>query len=482
MPLTPKANDIVDEFGDQRDVQSEQKQSLRQAIERSPYLMDEVNRAVAEGKLTRFQLQPAGENSEGNYNPGTGVVQIRAEALGKSDAPGAEDHRQALTNTLGHEVRHALNAKHMALARETFNKEVEQVASSPQHDHDYTAPIGKMLKENLRDEATAEISGWNANLSALQKEFADAKHAPPTLKDIYQRGSDDASQFIDFARVNGKDTYRLKQNIELNRDLSMPDSERNIQGITDNILTRSDLGLGERGTSEYRNNYGAELVSEAVKMERAYNSVPQQGHERPEMSLDMAKLGLDRKLLEENGLNLGVGALPMPYIDKSTNPPTRSRFHDTRDSHEFLPSKPPSHSATRLDDASHPDHAMFQQARGQVHALDRQLGRTPDERSDNLAAAVTVAARADGLSRIDQVALSGDGSRLWAVQTPPGRTDHLFDLRTSVTTQAANQSIEHSSAQWPQAMQQGHETQQQAQAQTQTQQQTQAAQGPVLAR
>ena len=480
MPLTPQANAIVNDFGRQPGVQPEQQQSLRQAIERSPYLMDEMNRAVAEGRLTHFRLQPAGTNSEGNYDPGTRIIELKPEMLDKSDSLITKNDREALTNTLGHEVRHALNARHMESARATFDKEIEQVASSPQRDHDYTAPIDKMLRENLRDEATAEISGWNANLSAMQKEFADAKRPPPTLEDIYRNHSDDASEFIDLKRVNGQDVFTLKPNIQLNHDLSMPESDRNIQGITDNILTRPSLGLGERGTSEYRNNYGADLISEAVKMERAYNSVPQPGRERPEMSLDMAKLGLNRQTLEENGLSLGAGNLPMPYVDKSTNPPTRSQFHDTRDSHEFVPSKPPVHNPTRLDDAAHPDHAMFQQARGHVHALDRQLGRTPDQHSDNLAAAVTVSARADGLNRIDQVALSTDGSKLFAVQTPRGARDHFFDKQTSVPTAAANTPMEQSAAQWPQAMQ-GYQ-QQQAQSQAPAQQQqaeVQQQSGPV---
>jgi hypothetical protein len=36
-----------------------------------------------------------------------------------------------------------------------------------------------------------------------------------------------------------------------------------------------------------------------------------------------------------------------------------------------------------------------------------------------------------------EVALSTDGQRLWAVQIPPGRTDHLCELRTSVPTAEA---------------------------------------------
>jgi peptidoglycan hydrolase-like protein with peptidoglycan-binding domain len=140
----------------------------------------------------------------------------------------------------------------------------------------------------------------------------------------------------------------------------------------------------------------------------------------------------------------------------------------------------------RLDDPSHPDHLFFQQTREHVYRLDRELGRTPDQQSDNLASVLTVQARADGLQRIDQIALGTDGNRMWAVQTPLGRTDHLFDQRTSVPTAAVNTSMEQSAAQWPQAMLQFQQTQQQAQAQatqaqTQAQAQQQASQGPQMA-
>lgn len=119
------------------------------------------------------------------------------------------------------------------------------------------------------------------------------------------------------------------------------------------------------------------------------------------------------------------------------------------------------HVPGRLDDPDHPDHAMFQQARDQVHVIDRQLGRTPDLQSDQIASALVVQARSDGLQRIDQVALSEDGSRMWAVQTPPGQRDHLADLRTSVPTASANTSMEQSGSQWPQAMERFEAAQQQ---------------------
>jgi hypothetical protein len=115
-----------------------------------------------------------------------------------------------------------------------------------------------------------------------------------------------------------------------------------------------------------------------------------------------------------------------------------------------------------LDDPSHPDHAMYTQARGHMADLDKSLGRTPDQYTNNMASALTVQARRDGLSRIDQIALSDDGQTLWAVQTPPGRKDHLFDLQTKVPTAEAMTPMDQSAAKWPEAMQQFQSIEQQA--------------------
>ncbi|WP_266171070.1 peptidoglycan-binding domain-containing protein [Dyella subtropica] len=138
----------------------------------------------------------------------------------------------------------------------------------------------------------------------------------------------------------------------------------------------------------------------------------------------------------------------------------------------------------RLDDPSHPDNALYLQTRSQVHQLDQQNGRTPDQRSDQLAAALTVSARASGLQRIDQIALSEDANTLWGAQRPPGVRDHFFDQHCKIDTlQGLNMPMEQSGAQWPQAMQQFQKQQEQTQ-QQQSLQQDQAMQqaGPVMQR
>jgi putative chitinase len=98
---------------------------------------------------------------------------------------------------------------------------------------------------------------------------------------------------------------------------------------------------------------------------------------------------------------------------------------------------------TQLNEASHPDHALYQQALHGVQLLDAQQQRKPDQHSENLAASLVVAARRDGMSRIDHVALSDDGSRTFAVQ---GDMQSLFKQVANVQTQpAVSTTVEQSS-------------------------------------
>ena len=77
-----------------------------------------------------------------------------------------------------------------------------------------------------------------------------------------------------------------------------------------------------------------------------------------------------------------------------------------------------------LSDSLHPDHALFRQALAGVHRIDSQIGRRPDVRSDNLAGALAVAAKAKGMSRIDEVAMQADGARAFAAQKHVGYSSY----------------------------------------------------------
>jgi hypothetical protein len=106
----------------------------------------------------------------------------------------------------------------------------------------------------------------------------------------------------------------------------------------------------------------------------------------------------------------------------------------------------PAAEKPKLDASTHPDHALFQQARNAVHRLDASHQRTPDQRSDNLAAALTVAARQGGLNRVDHAVLSDDASRAYAVE---GELKSPFKRIAQVdTAQAMATPIETSTAAW----------------------------------
>lgn len=101
----------------------------------------------------------------------------------------------------------------------------------------------------------------------------------------------------------------------------------------------------------------------------------------------------------------------------------------------------------RIDRAEHPDHGLFLQARSGVHELDRQFDRQPDDRSDRLAASLTVAARKTNLQRIDYVALGDDGERAFAVQggqTSPFKQVAEVDTREAMATslEASTRALE----------------------------------------
>lgn len=100
----------------------------------------------------------------------------------------------------------------------------------------------------------------------------------------------------------------------------------------------------------------------------------------------------------------------------------------------------------KLDDPAHPDHPLFKQAQGAVHRLDASHQRAPDQRSDNIAASLTVAVRRDGLERVDHAVISQDASRIYAVQGD--LNSPLKKVAEVPTQQAAATPVQASSQEW----------------------------------
>jgi hypothetical protein len=467
--------------------------NLQDTLNGSSTLADEIKRAATTADpqqpkhriLESFAFTAPGAGVGGSFNASGHAMNLVSESLttvpAKSNQNGYDPYE--LTFVIGHEVQHGFNAQAAAQARNAFVTDVRALAATPGPVHDYTALIERRIQAAREDEAKAEIAGWNALRSRVQHD-----HGTVTLGTIAAAAPSRAGDFGE--TQNG--AFAPRANVQLNPDLSMSQTPANVSAMGHNYFdrptaahllpgdTRAPMALAHGGIEDYPNYYAGWAIATIGAEEQAAT------HRRgaaPQVQINMAHAGLYEEMMEKAGLNLAPSKQSVPYLDSSTQPAVPHRFDHTADGpnqYQYVPVAPA--SPTRLEDPAHADHALFQQARGHVAALDKSLGRTPDQHTDQISSALAVQARADGLQRIDQVALSTDGNRLWGVQTPPGRTDHLFDLRTSVPTAEAMTPMEQSGAKWPQAMQQAEQTQAQQQSMQQlSQDQTQAqAQGPVM--
>lgn len=467
--------------------------NLQETMNGSPVLAEELKRAATtlapaqpsqprQRILESFDFTAPGAGVGGSFSPSHHTMNLVSESLMTTPPPGSNSGGFRATNltfVIGHEVQHGFNAQAAEQERSAYIHDVRALASTPGPVHDYTALVERYIQSGREDEARAEIAGWNALRDRVQHDDGSV-----TLTNLRQAEPRRVNDFLEI--VNGK--LGARSNLHLNTDLSIDPTPNNVAAMGHNYFdrttsahhlpgdSRQDIGLGVGNQSDYPNYYAGWAIAVIAQEERAaaHGKGP-----APQIQINMKHIGLYEDMIEKGGLDLSPGKQTVPYLDSSTQPATPHRFDHTADGphqYQYVPVAP-----IRLDDPAHPDHALYQQVRGHIVALDQSLGRTPDMHTDQLASAVTVQARADGLQRIDQVALSTDGQRLWSVQTPPGRTDHLFDLRTSVPTAEAMTPMEQSGVKWPEAIQQFQQAQQQQQAQAQYtgHNQTQA-QGPVM--
>lgn len=105
--------------------------------------------------------------------------------------------------------------------------------------------------------------------------------------------------------------------------------------------------------------------------------------------------------------------------------------------------------AKLVSSATHPQNAMYRQVLEQVHALEKARGIVPGEHSAKLAAALTVEAVREGLTKVDRVELGTQGALARAVQVSPVSDEPGLNRSTDgiSTEQAMRQSLRESSEQ-----------------------------------
>ncbi len=335
---------------------------------------------------------------------------------------------------LGHELQHAFNRLDVAKADKAFRNHVLAKAKDQSPVNDYTPDIDARLAASRRDEAQAEIAGWNALVGQVRAASPNA-----TIGDVYKKNMPRMSDFIDESS-GSPSTHTLKPNLTLNADMSLSDTPANIEAMGQNYFNKAPgkARIGYRGTSDYVNYYAAAAISYAAQVDSTY-AKPHKGVE-PRMIVDMNRLGLSEKLLEENGLFIGRGnPTPKPYLDSSQTPHARRTFDHTHQSHTHAPVAPSDGSRTPAD-PEHPDHAMLEQIRGHIRELDRRHGREFDETSERISHSLLTLAKGERFKRVDHVLPSESvppGAHLFIVQ---GSLSDPAHLRTVIKTETAAQT------------------------------------------
>lgn len=429
--LSLQAQTIINTFGTHSGVTQDQINNLQAVINASPALIDQINDAVAQGHLQ--QIVPlTNPNAGGEYN-GTNKEMRLPLAILTTPPSGQTFSAGEVAFVLGHELQHGFNHATTLQAYKDFMTDATQAMKT---DHDYTNEIGKLLSTNRRDEAVAEIAGWNAVVSMVKTT------QNPTLQDIFNAQAWRMSDFIDRSKTPPY-TYSLKSNLTLDQDLTMSQTPANVEAMGQNYFDKQakafggGVMLGHHGNSDYINYYGAWPIGAAARLERQHNP-------HPSMAINLSKLMLSEQLLEENGINLGNYQQPMPYLDTGTNPPKPGLFQHTAVSHLHTSPVPAQAFEAELArnrgdfphadhrhvpaeslslgkrrgpaDPDHPDHAMLEQIREGVRKVGEGVGKPYDDTSERVSRCLLATCKESGLRRVDHVVMGLNRTNLFAVE------------------------------------------------------------------
>lgn len=293
-----------------------------QLIETSGRLVEDLNEAVDQGRISHFAVQPESTFAGGTYSAADARIAIPLASLRPTTWSAGAD----LMFVLGHEVQHATNSNWTASAWEQFRRRVRGVAARAE---DYDGPINDVIASARVDEDSANIAGWNVFV----------EHCSATRQPLGP-GVDQVDRANVVARYERRSDVTFNDGFDVDALPMLTMSRRNVTTMS-RFLSGAPAGvtrIGRNGRSDYPNYYGAIAVSTVAYEHRAAWSRVARGcveHGRPEpterpIPLRLGTHGLRRELLEDNGLHLGY-ADDLAYLDLSTFPPTRGVFHHTSD-------------------------------------------------------------------------------------------------------------------------------------------------------
>ena len=339
--LSETSINIIQKFGEtNEEMNMKLYNNLVELITVSPELVSQFNEASKEPnpKLKELSFLPKDKHEAGIYDSSSRTISIHLENLNKFDSqkPWGRD-QYSLLFTIGHELRHALNddmkAESLKSLQNAIKGETEKYKIGEINNIDYTKPISDYLSVSRKDEADAQIAGYNAVVSAMKNKGIEL-----TLENILKTTPPEmSSYFIDheikYTNQNIKESYSFKPGYQPNPDNTLDRKlESNLEASANYYFDRNTSGMGCNGKSNYINYYASFPLARAIDADfsaRQQNkNYTYENYPFPvKMNLPVPRidnpnefvhLPLSEAIIEYNGLNIHTNNKSIRYIDRST--------------------------------------------------------------------------------------------------------------------------------------------------------------------
>jgi hypothetical protein len=410
--ISPNLQHLTDELP------ADSRKDVEEAIASSPYLRQIMTEAANAGTLEHIRLGVPGANESGHYDKGKRAIYLSADTF--TDPVLKQDRQQLLdvvTSTLGHETGHALYAekagKELGYTSYTITEGVR--SAGPGGEFDATGLVGAYIRDARRNEAQAEMHGWDALASRI--EHLEGK--PPSME-VMLRRADVSTDCVDSLKKGG---HKLASGIILDADMHMSDTRLpkagpiNLEPVAKCHFDNPRTSLGAAGKADYTNYYGAYLVQQLADDTRHWVNPPT-------IKLDMEKLGLDKTQLESTGLRLGNDGFSLIDTSRGTYNSMTLRSKGTGIQGTPEPEQPVAQQVgapSLLSETSHPAHTMYAQAlNGLRTSPNIPAGTFTQHEEEKLAAGLVAQALTQQGSfpkaHFDAVVMNNDGTKVIGVQ------------------------------------------------------------------
>lgn len=432
----PSLDSLLDQFEKDHDDGTHWTRNLRRAIDASPVLRENLERAVHEKYLVGFALSDPAAVENNAYSLREQKILLN-EATIRAAVPGSTEVGE-LVFAVGHETDHALRYEENLAASLAFDRAVRRIGESTGvRFHDYTQPLQDMLDARRTDEAKAHLGGFNAYLSWVERNVPDL-----SIEKVQALCPDRMDDFLTAPARDGSSEIWFKPGLELDDAHGLPQNPSNVEAMKWYYYDKpgSEAGLGRSGTLDYRHHDASGLLDvihgkdETLNYSR--NNETRELYRRagtPHIVVDLDALGLDRSQLETR---LSFAVL---QSNRGRDIATETDGQDRKRKRE---PEPKDHAAPRADPVGTKrarvvsgeglaspepatdalpgaDHPLYREAFAHLWLRREELSLDGNDTAlRNIAAGLAFEARHGGLQTISQVFPSPDERHVLAVDRP----------------------------------------------------------------